>query len=198
MDITRKEAIQKKLAKRSAKKEESRVNKPNAIAFAKKFKEALDIQTDEIKLLMLDKMDEMYVCFRHTDHLKHPEILDPLDSCDIIVCFRASSNYPFDPPTFIFITPTGTFSTKEQPCVEIGMYHRTAYSPSMGLGVFIMNIIGALIDPKTLEHGIGITMCDEKTRTKYSKASRKYNKNHRPDLVDAFDALFGTTSDMCL
>ncbi len=106
------------------------------------------------------------------------------------------------PPTFKVMTPNGLYTPGTTSiCISNGQYHSNNYAPGKGgMGGFCMQMVDIMISWRDLSQGIGFLqnayysnrtpqmerrICDELTTL--AKASKAFNRQHYPDLIESFD-----------
>lgn len=176
-------------AAKAAKKERKMGLQSIGHIMAVEFKKAkTEYETADIKFHMTDDCKHWCVRFKHKTHVgdKTGEF-DPLNGGEYIFNLTATSDVPFSPPNFEFITPNGVYVPLKLPCVDMGTYHSSNYPAALGMGGFAMNIINGLICPPI--NGLNLLNTSKETRAKLAKDSRVYNIKHAPELTAIFDEL---------
>ena len=95
----------------------------------------------------------------YADGLYHGRLLLPPD-------------YPFKPPSVIFMTPNGRFQTGVKICLSITGYHPEYWQPAWGIRTGLMAIISML--PQKDPSSIGSITCSDSDIRIFASRSREY------------------------
>lgn len=130
-----------------------------------------------------DNIREWYVLYHDIGY--------PYEGGEFLMKLVAPSDYPFNPPSFSFMTPTNRFETNAKPCVSMGHYHSDNWSPRTGMYGFAIQIFYSLKMPMTdLGGGIGILTPDKQSdilKHECAAKSISYNISHYPDIIKLFE-----------
>lgn len=98
-------------------------------------------------------------------------------------------DFPMKPPTILFLTPNGRFSTGVAICLSNTSFHPEQWSPIWGIRTIITGLIAFM---NVEEHGVGALHESEERRRYLAGASAEFNVTHlrhiyRTALPDVFD-----------
>ncbi|OMJ09797.1 Ubiquitin-conjugating enzyme E2 J1 [Smittium culicis] len=74
-----------------------------------------------------------------------------------------SADYPFKPPSIVFMTPNGRFETNKKICLSFTDYHPESWQPSWGIQTVLIALISFLPIPSRGAIG-SLTLPDEEVR----------------------------------
>lgn len=92
------------------------------------------------------------------------------------------AEYPFKPPSIVFLTPNGRWKTKEKICLSISNYHPEHWQPAWGVRTILEAIISFMTAPG--EGAIGAIEVPAEERKRLAKASLKYTHPLMPELPE--------------
>ena len=92
--------------------------------------------------------------------------------------------YPFNAPSFQFLTPNGKFEINSNICLSNSSYHNETWSPLWGIDQIIMGTISMFYEKNT--SGIGHIKYDQQQITKLAKQSDDYNKSKLASIYSSF------------
>jgi ubiquitin-protein ligase len=99
-------------------------------------------------------------------------------------------NYPFSPPDFKFLTPSGRFTINTKLCTSFTGYHKELYSPSWNIASMCTGLISFMTDSQdSLEsQGIGGIVTSKTERKKIADNSREYiyKNKHIKEIFDLY------------
>eukprot|EP00762_Andalucia_godoyi_P003224 ANDGO_01060.mRNA.1 Ubiquitin-conjugating enzyme E2 32 len=81
--------------------------------------------------------------------------------------------YPFKPPSFIFLTPSGRFEVGKKICLSISNYHPEHWQPSWGIQTAMVALVSML--PETDQGSIGAMNCPDEIRRRYAADSTSFS-----------------------
>jgi ubiquitin-conjugating enzyme E2 J2 len=125
-----------------------------------------------------------------TPHVEaHPEpnniltwyfvIEGPQDSCYenglYLGRIRFPENYPFKPPSFFMLTPSGRFETETSICLSYSAHHADTWSPVWSIGKMIQGLLSFMLEE---EKALGTMVTDEKTKRILASTSVEFNLGH--------------------
>jgi len=111
----------------------------------------------------------------------------PYEDGEYIVKIVAPKDYPFKPPKYYFQTPNGLYTPHENCCINIGSYHADQYRAVLGMLGFANQLIGAMLQWKTIGSGISLVKTSEEKKMELAEASRHYNRDKYPEIVSLFE-----------
>jgi hypothetical protein len=95
-------------------------------------------------------------------------------------------NYPFEPPSFVFLTPNGFCKVGETPCVDMGAEHPLNYKATLGILGFMNIVIGTIeMDWENISGRHFIHEPLETVRT-FAEQSTAYNAKHYSNILTLF------------
>lgn len=182
------------MALKEAKKKEKAAAKSSgdsSVEMMRQFRKAIkDYQDGELKFYMNpENCRQFYFRFTHkTDPNDKTGDLDPLDGGEYLFEVTATSQFPFDPPTFQALTPNGVYKEGVLPCLVGGIHHSESFIKALGMGGFARTmIINGLICPEELGSGLNLLLMSKSDRVSLAKKSRAYNEKNHPELTKIFD-----------
>jgi ubiquitin-conjugating enzyme E2 J2 len=97
--------------------------------------------------------------------------------------------YPFKPPNFYFLTPSGRFIVGEKICFSVSAFHEKEWLPVWNTKALLMGILSLFaatdVDSRT---GVGHeTRVDDETKLILAYESVQYNKTNHPEIYAGFD-----------
>jgi ubiquitin-protein ligase len=91
---------------------------------------------------------------------------------------NAPDGFPYKPPQFYALTPSGFYGINGTCCISIGEYHANDYRAAQGMRGFAVELSNGLMNYKDMGYGINLlttTIAEKKT---YAKDSLAYNQKH--------------------
>jgi ubiquitin-protein ligase len=104
---------------------------------------------------------------------------------EYIVRVEATSDFPYKPPWFYFMTPNGVYDINTKVCINIGGYHSDNYRATLGMSGFIEQLVSGMIGWRTLGGGIAIVNTTVEKKRELAQMSEQYNAEHNADVVNA-------------
>jgi len=106
------------------------------------------------------------------------------------------AEYPYKPPSILFLTPNGRFELHKKICLSVTGYHPEFWMPAWGVRTVLLAIIGFM--PQRGNGAIGAIDCEPEERMRLAKKSRQWfcevcKKKNLELLSDEQVALDGTT-----
>ena len=99
-----------------------------------------------------------------------------------------SKEYPFKPPDYYMLTPSGRFEINRKICFSNSGYHSESWSPLWGIEQIIMGIISFFYERNSV--GIShISNGSNEQRTIFAKSSKEYNQKYLKDILAMFDKI---------
>ena len=95
-----------------------------------------------------------------------------------------SPNYPFSPPDFIMLTPSGRFKIDKKICLTNTGFHSDEWSPMWTIHGILTGFVSIMLDDK--EHGIAHTFSNKNERKTLALESLEYNKKHHSNILKYF------------
>lgn len=88
-----------------------------------------------------------------------------------------TEKYPFSPPDYYMLTPSGRFKINSKICLSNSGYHSESWSPLWGINQIIMGLISFFYERDSIGIGhINDTTVEE--RAEYADSSIEYNLKH--------------------
>lgn len=110
---------------------------------------------------------------------------------EYLVRMEAPEKFPYEPPSFYFMTPNGVYGVETKVCIHIGEYHKADYRAALGMRGFAEQLVSGMIGWKSLGGGISILSTKNEEKKKLAKASREYNNKNFPKVMkmiqDSYD-----------
>jgi ubiquitin-protein ligase len=104
---------------------------------------------------------------------------------EYILKIHFTEKYPFEPPSYYMLTPSGRFQINQKICLSNSGYHADTWSPLWGINQIIMGIISFFYERES--HGIShISNSSVAERAKYASDSIKYNHENLKSICDLF------------
>lgn len=96
-----------------------------------------------------------------------------------------TDQYPFKPPDYYMLTPSGRFEINRAICLSNSGFHSESWSPLWGINQLIMGIISFFYerDSQGIAH---ISNSSNEDRARYAKQSIEYNRQYLPDIDKMF------------
>lgn len=138
--------------------------------------------------LILKPTDDLNIWYFVVYNLKDTEYMDGVYLGKIII----PSKYPFCPPDFQFLTPSGRFEINQKLCTSFSGFHKDLYSPSWNILAMCYGLVSFMTDDssKIESKGIGgIYNTTKEDKQKLAKDSQNYIKTH-PRILEIFDKYF--------
>ena len=104
---------------------------------------------------------------------------------------RLPPKYPFKPPDFQFLTPSGRFKINTKICTSFTGYHEELYSPSWNIASMCAGLVSFMTDPieRNESKGIGGISSTSAYKNELAEKSRDYIKNNTI-IFDIFEKYF--------
>jgi ubiquitin-conjugating enzyme E2 J2 len=109
---------------------------------------------------------------------------DEYRGCEYIFNIKMSSNYPFDPPEFYFLTPNGRFDINKKLCFSNSSYHKESWSPLWTIKTIILGFVSFFLEKTS--SGIGHINMSIENKQKFANESIKYNNDKLKEYLDLF------------
>ena len=103
------------------------------------------------------------------------------------------SAYPFKPPDYKMLTPSGRFLIDKKICNSNSSYHSSEWSLSWNIMNIVVAFLSIFMDDN--EHGISHIKRSEKERRRLAKQSIEYNKKYLAHMVKKFPHFFDENGD---
>lgn len=101
--------------------------------------------------------------------------------------------YPFKPPDFMMLTPSGRFLTDQKICLSNSSYHSNEWSSMWNIKAILTGFLSIMLDDN--EHGISHISRPKDEKMKLAKESVQFNKDKYPDLIKKFTRLLDEKGD---
>lgn len=103
---------------------------------------------------------------------------------EYLVRVELPKDFPFNPPSFYFMTPNGLYGLETKVCVSIGEYHKENYRATLGVDGFCKQLVSGLIGWRDLGNGINIKHTSAPAKAQLARESHEYNiANHAAMLM---------------
>ncbi len=108
-----------------------------------------------------------------------------------------TSKYPYAPPDYKMLTPSGRFHINDKICITNSGYHKNQWSPGWTLRGTLAGFLSIMLDDAV--HGLShITGSSEKidaNKRKLAQESVQYNKTNYLHIIKNFDRFFDKNGD---
>lgn len=96
-----------------------------------------------------------------------------------------TDEYPFKPPNYYMLTPSGRFDVNKKICFSNTNYHADEWSPLWGIDQIIIGMISFFYERDS--HGISHLNTSKDEKMMCAKTSVIYNKNNLSDIEKLFN-----------
>ena len=103
-----------------------------------------------------------------------------------------TSKYPYAPPNYTMLTPSGRFHINDKICITNSGYHTDQWSPSWTLRNTLLGFLSIMLDDTVhgLAHISGSSKQINANKRKLAHESVQYNKRNYLDIIKNFDKFF--------
>jgi ubiquitin-conjugating enzyme E2 J2 len=112
--------------------------------------------------------------------LIHGDETTPYAGGEYIGVIKHGQDYPFAPPEFRVLTPSGRFVPDKAICLSNSSFHPEEWSPNWNVLGILQAFVSVMLDDE--ENGISHVVESEETRKHLAKQSIAWNQTHKPDL----------------
>lgn len=102
-------------------------------------------------------------------------------------------DYPFKPPNFMMLTPSGRFIPDNKICLSNSGYHKDEWSAMWNIKTILAGFLSIMLDD--VEHGISHIRGTPEGRAEMAKNSIECNRSKYPDIVKRFTRLLDENGD---
>jgi len=95
-----------------------------------------------------------------------------------------SPNYPFSPPDFIMLTPSGRFKIEKKICLTNTGFHTNEWSPMWTIHGILTGFVSIMLEDK--DDGISHIKTSKHEREKLALESVEYNKKYHHNILKYF------------
>ena len=106
----------------------------------------------------------------------------PYKNGQYILKILMSPKYPFAPPDFMMLTPSGRFINNQKLCFSNSGYHKDEWSPLWNMSTIIIGFMSMFLDNNT--HGIGHINDQDHIKIKYANESVNYNNKYQMNIIN--------------
>jgi ubiquitin-protein ligase len=106
----------------------------------------------------------------------------------------APIDFPFNPPSFYFMTPNGLYEIETKVCISIGEYHKDQYRAALGMAGFANQLVSGLIGWKDMGGGINILQTTAAQKERLAEKSVEYNTETYSDINDKINSAYAEYS----
>lgn len=97
-----------------------------------------------------------------------------------------SPEYPFKPPSFYMLTPSGRFHLNQKICLSNSDYHTDQWTPMWNVRNLIIGFLSIFLDDGEETRGIGRIVDTKENRLRYAKDSIAFNIKNYPKIWSMF------------
>jgi ubiquitin-protein ligase len=102
----------------------------------------------------------------------------------------APIDFPFNPPSFYFLTHNGLYDVETKVCINIGEYHKDEYRAALGMAGFANQLVSGLIGWRSMGGGINVLSTSATKKKQLAEVSAAYNKEHHPAICEMIEGAF--------
>jgi len=95
-----------------------------------------------------------------------------------------NDNFPYDPPSFIALTPNGLYTIGVVCCISIGEFHKKDYRTVLGVSGFAKELANGLMNWRHIGSGLNLMKTTEMEKRKYAKQSKEYNEKNNKKILN--------------
>nr|QBK89263.1 MAG: ubiquitin-conjugating enzyme E2 [Mimivirus LCMiAC02] len=108
-----------------------------------------------------------------------------------------TSKYPYAPPNYTMLTPSGRFHTNEKICITNSGFHKDQWSESWTTRGTLIGFVSIMLDDTVhgLAHITGSSKQIDANKRKLARESVQYNKINYLDIIKNFDKFFDENGD---
>jgi ubiquitin-conjugating enzyme E2 J2 len=104
-----------------------------------------------------------------------------------------SPEYPFKPPDFKMLTPSGRFTINTKICLSNSSYHSNEWSSMWTIKSILIGFLSIMLDDN--EHGISHINESKEAKRSYAANSVAFNKKNYLNIIKKFDRFFNEQGD---
>jgi ubiquitin-protein ligase len=118
--------------------------------------------------------------------VKIKNLSDEYATGEYVMKVHFTEEYPFKPPDYYMMTPSGRFEINKKICFSNSGYHSESWSPLWGIHQIIMGMISFFYERTS--HGIShISSSTEEQRANYALDSVEYNNKYLKSTLALFE-----------
>ena len=95
-----------------------------------------------------------------------------------------NQDYPFKPPDFMMLTPSGRFIENEKICLSNTSYHSDQWAATWNINSLLTGFLSIMLDNS--EHGVSHITRSNEERKMLAEESIEYNKKYLGDIICKF------------
>ena len=92
--------------------------------------------------------------------------------------------YPFKPPDYVMLTPSGRFIINQKICMSNTKFHTQEWSTSWNIKTILIGFLSIMLDDNA--YGISHIHENDNIITNYANASVEFNKTRYPEIYNRF------------
>jgi ubiquitin-protein ligase len=104
-----------------------------------------------------------------------------------------NENYPFKPPDFMMLTPSGRFIENEKICLSNTSYHSDQWAATWNINSLLTGFLSIMLDSS--EHGVSHINRSIEERQMLAKESIEYNKKYLGNIIPKFTRFLDENGD---
>jgi len=103
----------------------------------------------------------------------------PYEGGEFILKIELVKDWPFSPPDFKMLTPSGRFEPEKSICTSFSKFHSTGWSPAISLNVLALSLLSFMMDNDTKHVGATIVPYDDNAKKVFAGNSKRFNSSIR-------------------
>jgi len=153
----------------------------------------------DLRLLAKDPHDFIDVCPDETNLLLWNFLIkgpadSPYEGGYYIGQLIHSENYPFSPPDYLMLTPSGRFEVNKKICLTNSGFHTSDWSPMWNIHSLLTGFLSNMLE-KGNDMNISHLSEPDHVIKSYATKSLAYNKKHHPEINKLFTRFLDELGD---
>ncbi len=132
-----------------------------------------------------DNILKWYFCIYNLDKNQYPEY----HHGEYYGLITMHHNYPFSPPSYHMLTPSGRFEVNKSICTTNSGFHLKDWNPLWGPSTLLRGFLSLFLDTYTHtdKYAVGHVVTTSVEKIVYAKQSCEYNQKHNLELKNLFE-----------
>jgi ubiquitin-protein ligase len=139
----------------------------------------------EYEELMRNPLPNIHLSLSPDDHLSWycliHDLQDNYEGGEYIFQIKLSPRYPFAPPDFYMLTPSGRFEIGKKLCFSNSSMHAESWSPMWTIRTMILGFLSFFLESNSTGVGHIATTAEEKKQL--ASQSKQYNMDHNLPIL---------------